>query len=483
MFVPAFLGVFLTTCLQGEPRPIAVLVQPPAGLADQFGEWAVAMSNKRLIVGAHLANKVFVFAETPDGEWIHESTVTPPGGETNVSFGLGADINGDRLLVGAPEFGPQNPFGFFVGRAFLFSRIGDGWEWTGDIYSPETPYTAIGRSVALSSVRAIVRAQTGVHWSYQIGAAGGLEPESVYFPPQDGPQFGGPYVLDTDNDNVVFTFLSASGNGQNAGLGTFENGIWELNTNLGMPSFGGGPNRPVAMWNDRFVVAGLSDVHIFRRGVADWKLAETIVGQGQFGFAVGLSGSYLAVGAPGLQSVFMYQLLGDLAVPLFQVTVPEQNFGAHLALDGDRLAVVTPYSGGGGIVRIYRVESDCDQDGTTDLEAIAKGSVADCDHDGAPDSCQISAGDPDCDRDGVLDQCELAAASETDFDNDGTIDRCQCLADVDGSGVVTGADLAFILATWGTAGALVPAADIDRSGLVDGVDLALLLGAWGPCPE
>lgn len=54
-----------------------------------------------------------------------------------------------------------------------------------------------------------------------------------------------------------------------------------------------------------------------------------------------------------------------------------------------------------------------------------------------------------------------------------------CPADLDGSGVVDGADLGLLLGSWGDPGP-VPA-DLDGSGTVDGADLGLLLGAWGPC--
>lgn len=46
--------------------------------------------------------------------------------------------------------------------------------------------------------------------------------------------------------------------------------------------------------------------------------------------------------------------------------------------------------------------------------------------------------------------------------------------DLDGNGAVDGADLAVLLAAWGSAGR----ADLDGSGNVDGVDLAILLAAW-----
>ncbi len=48
-------------------------------------------------------------------------------------------------------------------------------------------------------------------------------------------------------------------------------------------------------------------------------------------------------------------------------------------------------------------------------------------------------------------------------------------ADLNGDGIVDGADLGLLLSAWGTAG---PEADLDGSGVVDGADLGLVLSAW-----
>ncbi len=53
-----------------------------------------------------------------------------------------------------------------------------------------------------------------------------------------------------------------------------------------------------------------------------------------------------------------------------------------------------------------------------------------------------------------------------------------CPGDLNGDGIVDGADLSTLLGSWGESGG---PADIDHSGLVDGADLAALLGYWGPC--
>ncbi|MCA9289970.1 MAG: hypothetical protein KDA25_02515 [Phycisphaerales bacterium] len=51
-----------------------------------------------------------------------------------------------------------------------------------------------------------------------------------------------------------------------------------------------------------------------------------------------------------------------------------------------------------------------------------------------------------------------------------------CVGDFDDDGTVGPADLAALLAAWGTAGG-----DLDDDGNTDPADLAILLAAWGPC--
>jgi len=52
-----------------------------------------------------------------------------------------------------------------------------------------------------------------------------------------------------------------------------------------------------------------------------------------------------------------------------------------------------------------------------------------------------------------------------------------CPADLDGNGIIDGADLGLLLSGWGTDAT----GDIDGNGTVDGADLGSLLSAWGPC--
>ena len=97
--------------------------------------------------------------------------------------------------------------------------------------------------------------------------------------------------------------------------------------------------------------------------------------------------------------------------------------------------------------------------------------------DGVPDTCQSPA---DCDNDGTSDACELAAGTQLDLNWNGIPDECDpvgCLADITGDGVVSGPDLAVVLASWGTSGD----GNINGDDTTDGMDLAQVLANWGAC--
>ena len=56
-----------------------------------------------------------------------------------------------------------------------------------------------------------------------------------------------------------------------------------------------------------------------------------------------------------------------------------------------------------------------------------------------------------------------------------------CIADLNGDGLVDGADLTTLLGEWGGCGEEGCRADLDQDGLVDGADMTILLGSWGNC--
>jgi hypothetical protein len=60
----------------------------------------------------------------------------------------------------------------------------------------------------------------------------------------------------------------------------------------------------------------------------------------------------------------------------------------------------------------------------------------------------------------------------------GCVIAAPCPADLNGDGVVGGADLGQLLSSWGSTGG-----DIDDSGDTDGADLGVMVAAWGNCPQ
>lgn len=81
---------------------------------------------------------------------------------------------------------------------------------------------------------------------------------------------------------------------------------------------------------------------------------------------------------------------------------------------------------------------------------------------------------------GVIFMCDDSTTPKLYVLTPGRVDACPCPPDFDSNGVVDGADLGSLLASWGAAPPGT-AADFDASGQVDGADLGVLLASWGAC--
>jgi hypothetical protein len=123
--------------------------------------------------------------------------------------------------------------------------------------------------------------------------------------------------------------------------------------------------------------------------------------------------------------------------------------------------------------------SEPNQAGVTERIAVTQSGWVDLGGTGfqMPSIIEWSA---DCDSDGIVDYGQILRGERPDANTNGVPDGCECLADLNGDGVVQGADLGLMLAAWGSVPAGV-AADINRDGAVDGNDLGLMLAGWGPC--
>lgn len=475
----AGLALFATPAFAAAPpEPLAVLV--PEGPSRGFGWWEGDISGKRIVVGAPLAGdggRVFIFEQDTEGAW-QQSWLEPPSGLSG-EFGRGLGIDGDLLAVGAPNALPSG--NGFLGDIGVFEQTESGWQLLAKLPPTGPPNYNRGTDLAFSGGLILHRNGLGVsNTSEYVGTR-----ELAY---RCSPGGSAATNLDLDGPTAV---VVGAGNVDGCAPNTLSTAVTDLDASpceavaLDQPSCVGGLLR-VAVNGVVVVVSPVNAVWIYQRSAAGWQLGPTLGGDGTgyWSSGVAISGPYVAVGNSNSNSVSLYHLVENSLTHLWTATSP--GMGGDVMVDGSLLAAVVPANGSQGTpgsVRVYPVESDCDKDGTPDLAAVNSGAVSDCDGDLVPDSCQLAVGAEDCDSDGVLDRCEIANGSEPDLNSDGVLDRCQCLADIDGSGVVNAADLAFVLAAWGTNGGPVPQADIDGSGLVDAVDLGSLLGSWGPCPS
>ena len=128
---------------------------------------------------------------------------------------------------------------------------------------------------------------------------------------------------------------------------------------------------------DLGVIPDFGKAYLYQRQGTAWQLSQPLITpdflQGQFGGAVALSETWLAVGAPGPVatststngdgSVYLYSLQNGTWVYRQTLSAPQPagRFGASLALDGDQLIVGAPTSSrnpgdSSGLVHAYRFD-------------------------------------------------------------------------------------------------------------------------------
>lgn len=80
--------------------------------------------------------------------------------------------------------------------------------------------------------------------------------------------------------------------------------------------------------------------------------------------------------------------------------------------------------------------------------------------------------------------CAVLAGTLAVLLSSSSANASNCPADLNGDGVVNGADLGLLLQNWGPCPRKQPClGDINGDGVVDGADLGLVLQSWGDCPE
>jgi hypothetical protein len=239
------------------------------------------------------------------------------------NLGWDLDIDGDRMIVGAPI--ENSPLGGLLGAAYVYERVGNTW--------------------SLKDV--LADSQGGVASNPFFGTAISLDGD------QAAVGAGGTMIAAGQN-GYVFTFVKPG-----------PNWVQEAKLAAGEQSIGFG--FAVDMKGDTLLIGsphpgyGGSGIisgkaFIFVRQASGWtKQAKLTIpyalGSDRFGYAVALQGDTAFIGSPGIPaspwiaagSVYVYRRAGKLWY-LQQEIVPDDSqigdfFGGSLAVDGDTLVV------------------------------------------------------------------------------------------------------------------------------------------------
>lgn len=140
------------------------LTSPNIPMLDAFGR-SVSLSQDYAIIGAPEENNengdgsgsVFVFKR--DGtSWFQQAKLISVGGDSFDSFGSSLSINGDCIIIGAPD-DDDHYMGRDSGSAYVFELDGTEWTQRAKLTAPDAAYDDfLGTSVAIDGDYAIVGA-------------------------------------------------------------------------------------------------------------------------------------------------------------------------------------------------------------------------------------------------------------------------------------------------------------------------------------
>lgn len=136
----------------------AVLAASDAAPGDQFG-WAVDLEGTRLVVGAPRTDDafpldsttesgaVYVFTRTASG-WVEDQKLLLAGATRGDQLGSSVAVDADRVVAGAPGRGLALSN---VGSVAVFRRLGPAWSQEDELFSPSPASNdSLGASVAIA---------------------------------------------------------------------------------------------------------------------------------------------------------------------------------------------------------------------------------------------------------------------------------------------------------------------------------------------
>lgn len=304
----------------------ATLDNPGTARSDAFGS-ALAIDGQTLVVGAPNDDTVagrdsgaaYVFEHTVAG-WTLRQKLIPPAGWASSGFGSSVAVSGDRLVVGAPG----TPSASYVGRVLAFTRAAGVWTQTAEL-AVAGSYARFGAAVGLNGAQLLVGApdeDTSSAWD--VGAVYAFE-----------------HVAGQWNQTQRLTRASEqSGARFGTALATSPSGLWAA---IGAPGAASAEilSRAGGTWTRQRVVSTdqPSDTRSFGTALA---MTDTLTFVGEPWARQGIgTGSVSTTGA-----VSVFDASGGVAQKLHPGQQASYSyFGSALAFDGAILAVGAPGSG------------------------------------------------------------------------------------------------------------------------------------------
>lgn len=242
------------------------------------GARSVTVDDGRVAVGAPSrdvdgvwgAGRVFVRRTGPIYHYL-EGPIDAPDPEAGLAFGADVDLDGDRIVVGAPGGGPHRQ----AGTGYVFAHVGgprpDDWQVVDQL---EVPTADLGE-----------QAGTAVALDGDVAVLGAPEDDDA-----------------AEDAGAIHVFARSDG-------------AWNLSATLRAPRPEAGDRLGAAVAvGPQTIVAGAPGsevVHVFDRSDRTWQSALSVPGADRFGARLALDGDRLVVGAPGADggrgAAFVYE--------------------------------------------------------------------------------------------------------------------------------------------------------------------------------
>jgi hypothetical protein len=286
------------------------------------GDTIVAGASRYDTSNPYSSNEGCAYVFTRSGTtWSQQAQLTASDAGPSDYFGTSVDIDGDSIIVGAPEWDQGSNYN--VGSVYIFTRSGTTWSQQQRI-NPTSQYgdqagsgvgisgdtiviggDEAGASQYANTGRAWVYVRSGTSWSFQST----LIPSDVSTTPNNATKFGKSVAIDED------TIVVGAWENDTVYVFTRSGTTWTEEQKI-KPGYGSGEDFgwSVAIDGDDIII-GVREydtsgfVHdgganIYQRSGTTWSSESFLTSSdkqnsGKFGYSVAISGSTVIVAAPG----------------------------------------------------------------------------------------------------------------------------------------------------------------------------------------